>query len=251
METYAVINQKGGVGKTTTAHALGAALGLRGAGKPSVLFVDLDPQANLTQTLSASSDLPGALEVILREASLADAVQRCALGGVLASRPALAGADALITETGKEYRLREALESAEYDYCIIDTPPALGVLTINALTACNAAIVPAQADVYSVRGIEQLSGTIDVVRRYCNPKLRVDGILLTRFNERTVISRDIADTIARLAARLNTRLYSARIRENVAVRESQLQHIDIFSYAPRSNAAQDYSKFVEEVIKNG
>lgn len=245
--TIAIINQKGGVGKSTTAHAIGAGLSLRGY---RVLFIDLDAQGNLSYTLGAdSTGLTGisALEVLTGRVSASKAVQRTAQGDIIASSPALAGADTILTAVGKEYRLKEGLEGLEYDYIVIDTPPALGILTVNALTACNGCIIPAQADIYSLQGIGQLYNTIQTVRKYCNPSLEVLGILLTRYSARAVISREVAEMIEQTAANLHTKLYKSRIRECTALKEAQAVKQDIYSYAPKSNATSDYTGFLNEL----
>lgn len=156
-----------------------------------------------------------------------------------------------ITATGKEYRLKEALEALNgaYQYVVIDTPPALGILTINALTACNGCIIPAQADFLSLQGIGQLYGTIETVRKYCNPALMVYGIVLTRFSSRSVISREVSSMMDETAKQLNTRLYKSRIRECTAIKEAQAMKQDIYTYAPRSNASADYKALVKEIME--
>lgn len=245
IKTIAVINQKGGVGKSTTAAALGAGLTLKGF---KVLYIDLDAQGNLTYTLGADPKGLTALDVLTKEATAAAAVQHTAQGDVIAASPSLAGADTVITSVGKEYRLKEALEpiKEKYDYIIIDTPPALSVLTINALTACTGVIIPAQADIYSLQGIEKLADAINTVRTYCNPNLKIEGILLTRYNARSVLSREIAELSEQMAEKLNTKVFKTAIRENVSIKEAQISRQDIFSYAPKSNAALDYKEVVEE-----
>lgn len=243
MKTIAMVNQKGGVGKTTTAYAVGAGLAARGK---KVLFVDLDPQGNLSYTLGASDALT-VYEVLARQTDAKEAIQKLGGYSLLAAKPALAGADIEITQTGKEYRLKEALTGLRYDYAILDTPPALGILTINALTAANGIIVPAQADIYSLQGIGQLYATIEAVRAYCNPKLAIYGILLTRHSGRTVLARDVTEMIAETAGRLDTKVFNAAIRENVAVKEAQASRQDIFAYAPSSNAALDYAALLDEL----
>lgn len=248
MKIFAVINQKGGVGKSTTALALGAGLTLKGF---SALYVDLDAQGNLSYTMEANTESYNIMGVLQNPETIKSEVQHTTNGDILAYYPTLSGADATITQTGKEYRLREALESIyeEYDYCIIDTPPALGILTVNALTACTGVIIPAQADIYSLQGINQLSGALQTVKKYCNPKLSITGILLTRYNGRAVIRREAAEMLEQTAKNLNTKLFRARIRECVALVEAQAAKQDIFSYAPKSNAATDYKMFVDEILE--
>ena len=247
IKTIAIINQKGGVGKSTTALCVGAGLSLKGF---KVLYIDLDAQGNLTYTLGADNKGLTALDVLTKEATAEQTIQRTAQGDVIAASPSLAGADTLITAVGKEYRLKEALEpiKEKYDYIIIDTPPALSVLTINALTACTGVIIPAQADIYSLQGISQLNNTIQTVKQYCNPSLEVMGIVLTRYSARAILSREVAEMIEQTAANLNTKLYKATVRENIAVKEAQASQQNIFEYAPKSNAAADYSALVDEII---
>ena len=247
IKTIAIINQKGGVGKSTTALCVGAGLSLKGF---KVLYIDLDAQGNLTYTLGADINGLTALDILTKEATAEQTIQRTAQGDVIAASPSLAGADTLITAVGKEYRLKEALEpiKEKYDYIIIDTPPALSVLTINALTACTGVIIPAQADIYSLQGISQLNNTIQTVKQYCNPSLEVMGIVLTRYSARAILSREVAEMIEQTATNLNTKLYKATVRENIAVKEAQASQQNIFEYAPKSNAAADYSALVDEII---
>lgn len=247
MKVYAVINQKGGVGKSTTAAALWAGLSSRGY---KALAIDLDAQGNLSYTAGADPSHKTALSLLTGEAAAGETIQQLAAGELIAASKALAGADAFITDTGKEYRLKEALEpiSGLYDYVIIDTPPALGILTINALTACTSVIIPAQADVYSLQGIEQLAETIKPVKRYCNPELAIAGILLTRHNARSILSRDVTGYMQQLADKLGTRVFKTAIREGIAVKEAQIMQRSLFDYAPRSNAAADYNAFIDELL---
>lgn len=247
-EIFTVINQKGGVGKSTTAAALGAGLTLRGY---RVLHIDLDAQGNLTFCMGAGAAALSSLEILTGTATAQEAIRHTAQGDIIPASPALAGADALITATGKEYRLWEALEPLHdlYDYIVIDTPPALGILTVNALTACTGAIIPSQADVFSLQGIAMLGQTISTVRKYCNRDLKVKGIVLTRYNSRAVLSRDMADLIDQTAQQLQTRLYHTKIRECTALKEAQAVQDNIFAYAPKSNAAADYRDLVAEIIE--
>ena len=243
MEVIAIVNRKGGVGKTATAQALGAGLIRKGC---SVLYIDLDSQTNLTYGLGADAAGLSSIEVLTGEATAQEAIQHTPQGDVIAGAEALAGADAAIDGTGKEYRLKEALDGLQYDYCIIDTPAALGTLTVNALTAADSVIIPVQAEVYSLQGIGQLSKAIEAVKKYCNHDLYIRGILITRYNGRAIISRDMQSNLEEAAWQLKTRLYSTPIRECVSIKEAQAQQQDIYSYAPRSNAAKDYAAFIEE-----
>ena len=241
-EIISVINQKGGVGKSTTTAAVGAGLRKRGY---RVLSIDLDAQENLSFIMGVSAPRRSALEV-----TAAEAIRHTEQGDTIPASTALANADTMITATGKEYRLKEALEplAGSYDYILIDTPPALGILTVNALTASDSALIPSQADALSLKGIGLLSQTIDAVRRYCNRGLTVRGIVLTRYNPRTIISHDMTELIDQTAAQLRTKLFKTTIRECTALKESQAVQQSIFDYAPKSNATADYDALIDEIL---
>lgn len=247
-EIIAISNQKGGVGKSTTANALGAGLFHKGF---KVLYVDMDAQANLSYSMGATNRAVSSLEVLTGTATAKEAIVTTAQGDLIPASPALASADLLITETGKEYRLKEALEPilGDYDYIILDCPPALGILTVNALTACNSVIVPAQADIYSLQGVGQLLKTLQTVKKYCNRDLSIKGLVATRYNARTVLSRDMTELLEDTAKQLQTKLYQTKIRECTAIKEAQASKQDIFSYAPKSNATADYTSLIEEIIE--
>ena len=154
----------------------------------------------------------------------------------------------MLTMTGREYRLREALtELKEYDYIVIDTPPSLNILTINALTASNFALIPAQADIFSVQGITQLGQTIDAIKRYTNKDLQVLGIVLTRYSNRNILSRDLQQVIEDTAKSIYTKTYTQNIREAIAIKEAQALRQDIFSYDAKGNATQDYGNLFQEI----
>ena len=251
MQTITLSNQKGGVAKTTTAHILAAGLHNRNY---KILIVDLDPQCNLSY--SCGIDMMK-VEHTLYDVFKGNAISKQAITSVkqgfdiVSGGLTLAGADMDFTQTGREYMLREALKevSDDYDYCIIDTPPTLGILTVNALTASQTIIIPMTADIYAIQGLSQLQGLIKNVRKYCNPDLSIAGLLLTRYSERTVISRDLKRYIEEAAERLETKLFQSTIREAVAVRESQLIVSDIFTESPKSKVAKDYNDFIDEFLK--
>lgn len=242
-----VINQKGGVGKTTTAHAIGAWL-QRTKGK-KVLFIDLDQQGNLTYATGASNSNYNSLKLLINGSLDAKKIQHTSSGfSVIPSDPMLANIDMILTETGKEYRLKEALKGLkDYDYVVIDNPPSMNVIMINALTASDFAIIPAQADIFSLQGITQLGKSLDAVKSYTNKELNVLGIVLTRHNGRTILSRDILEVIEDTAKQLKTKVYSQTIREAVAVKEAQATRKDIFSYDAKSNASQDYDALMQTI----
>lgn len=248
-EVIAVINQKGGVGKSTTAQAIGQGLFLKGY---KVLFVDLDAQGNLSYSLDAKQTGLTVLEVLTGKAQAKEVIQKTSTADIMPSSLQLSGADLMLTEMGKEYKLKEAIEplKALYDYIIIDTPPALGILTVNALTACTGVIIPAQADIYSLQGIGQLNNTIEAVKKYCNAGLILKGIVLTRYNKRAVLSRDVAELLEQTAQTLKTKLYKTQVRETIAVKEAQIQKTCLFTYAPKCNASIDYMNLIDEVINN-
>ncbi|CZE33331.1 sporulation initiation inhibitor Soj homolog [Streptococcus pneumoniae] len=249
MDVITIINQKGGVGKSTTALALGHGLMAEGH---RVLFIDLDAQGNISYTLGGDTSRYNALGVLQLPEIAQSEVQRTGLGDIIPSTPALSGADSILTETGKEYKLKEALDALsktfEYDYVVIDTPPALGILTINALTASKYAIIPAQADIYSLQGITQLNNTIQVVKKYTNPDLKVLGITLTRYNARATLTRELTELLERTAKELDTKVFKTRIRENIAVKEAQAVRQNLYEYAPNSNASKDYQALTKEIL---
>ncbi len=248
MITLAAASQKGGVAKTTTNLAIGGKLTADGA---RVLYIDLDPQMNLSSTLkAATSGVASSLDVLTGDATIAEAAQ--GIGGyhvVPASR--LNGkADDLMSSVGKDYRLRKALSTVadDYDFAILDTPPALGTLTVNALTAADWVVIPAQADTYSLDGVTDLAATIEAIREYTNPDLKIGGILLTRYNPRTSMSRIIHEDAEAMAAELNTKVFRAWIREATAIKEAQAVKQSIFEYAPSAKVAYDYRFFIEELM---
>ena len=257
MRTIAIVNQKGGVGKTATAHAIGAGLFLKGY---SVLFVDLDAQQNLTYTTGASPKGKNIADLLQESIDAEpgktlhtlDAIQHTPQGDIIASAATIAAADTILSDiTGREYKLKEILEPVKnsYDYCILDTPPTLGTVTVNALTAAQSVIAPAQAEIYSLISIGQLNNTIETVKRYCNPGLTFSGIVITRYNGRAVVRREIAERMEAAAAQYGTRLYKTKIRECTALQEAALTQQSIFKYAPRSNAAKDYSALIDEILE--
>lgn len=247
MEIITIANQKGGVGKTTTASALGAGLIKKGK---KVLFIDLDPQINLTTSLGGDENEASIYDVLKNNIDINKAIQIVNTKHIVVGDRAASGADTEFNLPGREYKLKKALAklSNEYDYIIIDTPPALGILTINALTASNKVLIPAEPDISSIQGISQLKDTIDAVKEYCNPDLEINGILVTRYS-RTILSQDLSEEIKDIAEAIGTKVYTRPIRECVALKEAKTQIQDIFEYSKNSNATNDYSSLVDEILK--
>lgn len=242
-----ITNQKGGVAKSTTAATLMASLTKKGY---SVLALDLDPQCNLSLITSANIKGGTMLSVLAEEQEASDVIQHTIFGDIIAAHAGLAGADTWLKDIGKEYKLKEALEplKLKYDIIIIDTPPALGILTVNAMVAADYIVIPAQADILSMQGITYLNETIKGIRKYCNPKLKIAGILLTRYNNRNNLTVNVTEMLKEVAKSIDTTIFNATIREGIAVKESQINQIPLCDYAPKSNPAIDYTQFVDELL---
>lgn len=249
VEIFVVMNKKGGVGKTTTSLALAADLQCRGY---NVLAIDLDAQCNFTSTMRINPDSvkAGAYNLLAKTADINDTIQETNFFDVIPGQRCLNRVDVEITDVGKEYRLKEALENLKktYDYLIIDTPPAIGLATTNALTIADKVIIVAQADTYSLDGLMQLYNSIETIKKYCNQSLKIDGILLTRYNSRTLLSKEVRRSFNNIAVRINSRVYESYIHENIALKEAQAYKTTIFAYDKHSNGAIDYHNFVNEFL---
>lgn len=249
-KTYAIVNQKGGVGKTTTAANLGA--GLAKLGK-KVLLVDIDAQGNLSAHLGVSIDesenMPSMYEVLRYGEKIENVVRQ--VGENLWLAPAsllLSAADLELGGIiGREQILRKALNSAvdKYDFIVIDCPPSLGLLSLNGLVASGRVIVPVQSEFLALHGVRQLLDTIDQVRSAYNPSLSVGGVLLCLHDSRRRLARSVADTVREYFGDL---VFTTVIRTNVALAEAPAQGTSIFGYDPRSTGAEDYGKLAEEVL---
>lgn len=250
-EIFAITNQKGGVGKTTTALNLGAGLAKRGK---RVLFVDMDPQCSLSYILGGdcSGAVLSARELLLNpRLDPAAAIQHLKEGDLICSAPGLSAMDAVLTQSGKEFRLQAVFQKirSQYDYIVIDSPPNLGILTVNILTAADGVIIPALADIFSLQGVGQLYTTIQAVKTYCNPGLSICGILLVRHTDRFILHRSMREMLEDTAGQIGTRVFEASIREAIAVREAEAAQQSIFTYAPKCKQAKDYDAFVEELLQ--
>ena len=218
------------------------------------LAVDSDPQSNLTYAMNADENKAGVYELLKGGIDPLEAVQHTGQGDIISGSLMLAGADMEFSDTGREFLLAEALEPLKsvYDYIIIDSPPTLGILTINALTAAHDLIIPMGADAFSLQGLAQLNATINKVKKRCNPALNVAGILITRYSGRAILSQELRETIETKAARaVGTSVFESVIREGIAIKEMQTQQASLFAAAPKSNAAVDYLGFIKEYLKGG
>lgn len=245
MKVIAMTNKKGGVGKTTTALATAACLGQSGF---SVLAIDMDPQMNFSLASGADLSQAGTFEFLNGE-PIESCVQKCPKYKLLAANRGLSRAEKEFDQFGREHLLEKALGRAKgYDYIILDTAPAMNVLTLNALTVADAVVVCCQTDAFSLEGLDDIVTNINLAKQYYNPRLAIAGILLTRYNVRTKISEQAMDEFRGKAKDYGTRVFATPIRENVAIKESQMRKIDIFSYNSTCNASEDYAAFTKELF---
>lgn len=243
-QTIAIANHKGGVGKTTAALNIAAGVAARGF---SVLLIDMDAQANLTDTLHMTDVRPN-----IYDALRGDAMKPVRISDRLHAVPStldLAAAEAELTAAiGRERLLSAALQplSGAYDFIIIDTAPTLGLLTINALTAADAVIIPMQAEYYAIKGIKGLTDIIANVQRVINKGLHIGGVIVSQYDSRTTLHRQMRDAIA---AQFGAAVFDTPVRKGIAIAEAQANGMDVFTYAPDSAGAQDYGKVVEEFLQ--
>ena len=248
MRQIAIANQKGGSAKTTTSVNLSAALAELGR---RVLVIDLDPQGNSTDWLGAGGAERGAFELLTSSADLGTVVTESAISGVLvvAATRALQGIErVLVREIGAELALRRKLAAGtaeNWDYVLVDTPPTLGILTLNALSAVRELIVPVEAHVLALSGVVQLQATVDMVRNRLNPDLSLAGVIACRVDGRTRHSADVVDS---LRQKFDGKMYRTEIRENIRLAEAPSFHCSILDYDPRSTGANDYRALALEVV---
>ena len=244
-QIISLMNHKGGVGKTTSAINIGA--GLLELGQ-KVLLVDLDPQANLTLSLGIPRQPITIYESIRGESPLVPFTVRPGLDVVISTLD-LSGAEMeLINEAGREFILRELFEMIrnDYDFVIIDCPPSLGLLTLNALTSSDTVLIPLQTEFLAMQGLAKIQQVINKVKLRLNKKLRIGGVIATMYDHRKVLNRDVVETIKKY---FGDAVFETMIRDNVALAEAPAQRQDIFSHSPKSPGAEDYLALCKEILE--
>lgn len=242
-----IANQKGGVGKTTTAVCLAIGLHLKGY---KTLLIDTDPQCNSTDTYKANySQTITLYDVLQKEETIEKAVQQTEYGHIIASDPLLSKADIDYNSTGREYLLKESLDAIrkQYEYIIIDTSPSLGILLINALSCSDKVIIPILADRYSLQGLNSLNDTIQSTKKYTNPNLEILGLLLTMYQGNTYISKEVMSILPQFEKLFNTKTFNTKIRLTTKVKEATGARTPLLIYDKKSTAAEDYNSLVEEI----
>lgn len=250
-KTIVITNQKGGVGKTSTASAIISGLADKGY---KILAIDLDPQGNLGFCLGAEIDnSPTVYDLMKGTVSIEKIIQRKEGIDIIPSNILLSGAELEFTELGRESLLKNSIAPVAnyYDYIVIDTPPALNILTVNAYTAADNLIIPMIPEILSLLGIAQLRETIELVKRVYNPKMRVLGILLNKYDHRRLLTKDVEEMAQIIAKELHTKVFHAKIRSSVSVAEAPAHGESIYKHSPRSNAVKDFKNFLNELTSEG
>lgn len=238
-------NHKGGVGKTTSALNIGAGLNILGK---KVLLIDLDPQANLSQSLgfiNQDKNIYGCLRGLYPLTPI-NVIKGLDL---IPSTLDLSGAEIELSgEPGREYILKELIEAIKknYDYVIIDSPPSLGLLTINAFTSSDEILIPLQAQFLAMQGLSKLVEVINKIKTRLNKNLKIGGVFVTQYDSRKVLNKNVVATIEE---HFKSHVFNTKIRDNIAIAEAPAQALDIFRYQLKSNGADDYMSLCKEIIK--
>lgn len=248
-KVISIVGQKGGIAKTTTSAALCNALTIKGY---KCLAIDINAQRNLTQTYNAESADMGVTDVLLNPACIREAITETEQGDILAGGKDLANIDILQERAGTDNKylaLKEALTivGKDYDYIICDTPPYVGCLWLNALLASDYYVICAEADAFSITGVEDVISNIQDIKQN-NKSLKAAGILITRFAGRATLSKQLLEVFNEPAKRARTTVFSVPIREGISIKECHVMRQSLYKYAPRSKPAADYMAFTEELL---
>jgi len=248
-KVISVANQKGGVGKTTTAVNLSTLLAKRGK---KVLLIDTDPQGNATSGLGVTKELElSVYDILVGETTFEETVQETAIKNlkVCPSNISLAGAEVeLVSMMSRERRLKEKLDAVkdQYDFIIIDCPPSLGLVTLNAFTASDSVLIPVQCEYFALEGLGQLLNTVNLVKKHLNKNLEIEGALLTMYDMRTNLSNQVVKEVKKY---FEDKVYKTVIPRNVRLSEAPSYGMPISVYDPKSKGAKAYEKFAKELLK--
>ena len=252
MKTIVVANQKGGIGKTTTATAVASILDSKGY---NTLLIDADQQGNSTDTYKAEIEGVCTLyDVLLEEksdrVSIEEAIQETENGKIVASDPLLRKADEVLNNDVEGlYRLQDALANLKgYDFVVIDTAPSMNSILYNCLIAANEIIIAVTADRYGLQGLSQLHQTIAAIKQRQNKDLKIAGLLLVKYNGRTVLGKEVRESLQKIASDMETKLFETTVRESTKAKEAQAVRKSLIKYAPKSTTAIDYAGFVDELL---
>ena len=246
----AVANQKGGVGKTTTTVNLATLIAKKGK---KVLLIDTDPQGNATSGLGITKELDlSVYDILVGETSFEETVQETAIKNlkVCPSNISLAGAEVeLVSMMSREQRLKVKLDEVkeQYDYILIDCPPSLGLVTLNAFTASDSVLIPVQCEYFALEGLGQLLNTVNLVKKHLNKNLEIEGALLTMYDARTNLSNQVVKEVKKY---FEDKVYKTVIPRNVRLSEAPSYGMPISIYDPKSKGAKAYEKFTKELLKN-
>ena len=249
-KVISVANQKGGVGKTTTTVNLSTLLAKKGK---KVLLIDTDPQGNATSGLGITKELENSVyDILVGETTFEETVQETAVKNlkVCPSNISLAGAEVeLVSMISREQRLKSKLDlvKEQYDYILIDCPPSLGLITLNAFTASDSVLIPVQCEYFALEGLGQLLNTVNLVKKHLNKNLEIEGALLTMYDARTNLSNQVVKEVKKY---FEDKVYKTVIPRNVRLSEAPSYGMPISLYDPRSKGAKAYEKFARELLKN-
>ncbi|MFO7864755.1 MAG: ParA family protein [Salinivirgaceae bacterium] len=245
-KVYAVCNHKGGVGKTTSVLNLGVGFSRR---RKKTLLIDLDPQSNLSQSMGVDEHFDNNIYGALKGEYQPEPIVVNKNLHVIPAILDLSGAELeLAAVPARELLLREIIEktSDSYDYIMIDCPPSLGLLTLNALAAAKSVIIPVQSEYLAVHGLKKIMETIEIVRKRLNSELELEGLFLTQYDKRKVLNRDIRETVAEA---FGAKVFKSVIRDNIALAEAPVSQKDIYSYKKNSTGALDYASLTKEILQ--